>query len=125
MNPHKTAFDICRELCSKMKLPAHEVQVEESVLNGQLNRPIHYTERVLNVVLQWGYWENTDCKDNCLVLRPNTLFKELSTESQRPIAMSGELKYVDDKSKSFKNYMFEFSQAKLSYYKDKNVSWKF
>ncbi|XP_044731613.1 uncharacterized protein LOC123294596 [Chrysoperla carnea] len=124
LNPHKTAFDICRELCSKMKLPAHEVQVEESVLNGQLNRPIHYTERVLNVVLQWGYWENTDCKDNCLVLRPNTLFKELSTESQRPIAMSGELKYVDDKSKSFKNYMFEFSQAKLSYYKDKNCSIK-
>lgn len=122
MNPTKTALDICRELSTKMKLPAHELQLEESVLSGQLTRPIHYSERVLNAVLQWSYWDNVDCKDNCLVLKPNELYKELSTENQRPVAMSGELKYADDKSKAFKNFMFEFSQAKLSCYKDKSVS---
>jgi len=36
--------------------------------------------------------------------------------------MSGELRFADQKSKSFKTYPFEFSQAKLCYYKDKRVS---
>ncbi|XP_006624518.1 uncharacterized protein LOC102676352 isoform X4 [Apis dorsata] len=36
-----------------------------------------------------------------------------------PMTISGELKFADTKSKNFKNYLFEFSQAKLYCYKDK------
>lgn len=36
-----------------------------------------------------------------------------------PMTTSGELKFADTKSKNFKNYLFEFSQAKLYCYKDR------
>lgn len=38
------------------------------------------------------------------------------------MAVFGELKFADTRSKSFKTYPFEFSQAKLSCYKDKVCS---
>lgn len=41
-----------------------------------------------------------------------------------PMTVSGELKFADTKSKCFKNYTFEFSQAKLCCYKDKGCAVK-
>lgn len=98
----------------------HELQLEEHVLNDNLTRPIHHTEKVLDVVLRWGYWDESDRKDNCLVL--SLIAKYWEYIQEKPLPLCGELKYVDNKSKTFKNYMFEFAQAKLSYYKDKTVS---
>lgn len=43
---------------------------------------------------------------------------------KQPQAVCGDLKFADRKSKSFKSFLFEFSQSKLGYYKDKKGSIK-
>jgi len=76
VGPQKLAGEMCIELASKTSLPAHELCLEEVVCGGALTRPLHHTERVLDVVLRWGYWSDVYRKDNCLVLCPNTVLKE-------------------------------------------------
>lgn len=83
-------------------------------------RPIHHTEKVLDVVLKWGYWDEGDRKDNCLILTNISKYREYFHDKCLPV--SAELKFADKKSKNFKVHMFEFSQAKLICYKDKAVS---
>nr|CAD7256464.1 unnamed protein product [Timema shepardi] len=122
IHPQRQAGEVCVELASKTEFPSHQLTLEEVVLGGALVRPMHHTERVLDTVLRWGYWSDADCKDNCLVLTRNTTFKEADILTKQPMTMCGELRFADQKSKSFKNYLFEFSQAKLSYYKDKSGS---
>ncbi|KAF5280530.1 hypothetical protein FQR65_LT00281 [Abscondita terminalis] len=117
IGPQKTAYELCSELSAKAKLGVHELQLEEHVLNDHLIRPIHHTEKVLDVVLRWGYWDEPDRKNNALVLSSISKYWEYIQE--KPLPVSGELKYADCKSKTFKVYTFEFAQAKLSYYKDK------
>lgn len=105
-----------------MKCAAFELQLEELVLNDNLRRPIHYSEKVLNVVLRWGYWDEADRKDNCLVLTSMDKYKTFDKPTNSLI-VSEELKFADNKTKQFKNYIFKFEQAKLCYYKEaKSVS---
>ncbi|KAI4502852.1 hypothetical protein M0802_001896 [Mischocyttarus mexicanus] len=120
----KTAFDVCRELSEKANLPAHELCLEEYALSGALKRPLHHNERILETVARWGYWDPDDRKDNILILKKDRLYKDIVPLVKPPMTISGELKFADVKSKNFKNYLFEFSQAKLYCYKDKVCSTK-
>ncbi|XP_054275592.1 arf-GAP with Rho-GAP domain, ANK repeat and PH domain-containing protein 3-like isoform X2 [Macrosteles quadrilineatus] len=124
VSPQREALDVCMELCTHMNVYGHELCLLESVLGGALYRPLHHTERVLDTVLRWGYWDDADCKDNCLILVINTLLQNLQPIAKPPVAQCGELRFADLKSKSFKCHLFEFSQAKLCYYKDKAGSIK-
>lgn len=119
VGPQKTCHEVCSELASHLALHAHQTTLCEVVLNGALKRYLHHSEKVLDSVLRWGYWDEPDRAQNYLVLMANTIFQELSSVITPPITMSGELRFADQKSKSFKAYPFEFSQAKLCYYKDK------
>lgn len=122
IGPQKTAYEVLVELSTKKNLEVHELQLEEHVLNDNLVRPIHHSEKVLDVVLRWGYWDEPDRKDNALILSPVSKYWEYIQD--KPLPVSGELKYADCKTKTFKGYTFEFAQAKLSYYKDKTCSCK-
>ncbi|XP_018335487.1 arf-GAP with Rho-GAP domain, ANK repeat and PH domain-containing protein 1 [Agrilus planipennis] len=122
IGPHKTAYDVCLELSSKAKIAVHELILEEFVLNGNLYRPVHYKEKVLDVVLRWGYWCEADRKDNILVLSPLCKYWEFIQDKFLPV--SGELKFADNKSRMFKNFIFELAQAKLTCYKDKTCAVK-
>ncbi|XP_039287667.1 uncharacterized protein LOC111058843 [Nilaparvata lugens] len=124
VNPLRLSGDICAALSDKTPHPPHRLCLVETVLDGALTRPLHHSERVLESVLRWSYWDDADCKNNCLVLAENTLFEEVMPLAKQAVPKSGELKFADLKSKSFKSYVFEFSQAKLSYYKDKSGSCK-
>lgn len=104
------------ELSEKLNLPAYELQLEEWVLNDNLRRPIHYSEKVLEVILRWGYWNETDRKDNCLVITPMQKYKPFDKPTSSLI-ISEELKFADNKTKNYKSYIFKFEQAKLCYYK--------
>lgn len=75
--------------------------------------------QVLDVVLKWGYWNEADRRENCLILSPISKYWEYIKYT--PLPVCAELKFADSKSKQFKPYKFEFVQSKLSYYKDKNV----
>ncbi|KAI4471292.1 rho gtpase activating protein at 15b isoform c [Holotrichia oblita] len=127
IGPQKTAYEICCELASKINLPVHELILEELVLNENLIRPIHYTEKVLDIVLKWGYWDDADRKDNCLILSPLEKYNIYMSDATRPI--EGELRFADCKSRNFRAFMFAVSHGNLSCYKDKMckqlfTSWK-
>ncbi|KOC67459.1 Arf-GAP with Rho-GAP domain, ANK repeat and PH domain-containing protein 2 [Habropoda laboriosa] len=119
IGPQKTAFDVCQELAEKTNMPTHELCLEEYTLSGALERPLHHRERVLEAVARWGYWDSEDRKDNVLILKKDRLYKDIAPLIKPPMTTSGELKFADTKSKNFKNYLFEFSHAKLYCYKDK------
>ncbi|KAK1125580.1 hypothetical protein K0M31_005939 [Melipona bicolor] len=119
IGPQKTAFDVCQELAEKTNMLAHELCLEEYTLSGALKRPLHYKERVLEAVARWGYWDPEDRKDNVLILKKDQLYKDIAPLMKPPMTTSGELKFADTKSKNFKSYLFEFSQAKLYCYKDR------
>lgn len=121
IGPQKLAADICMELSEKMKVPANELQLEELVLNHSLRRPVHYSEKVLDVVLRWGYWDEADRKDNCLVLTSMEKYKPFDDAEEPSAVLSEEFRFADNKTRTFKSFTFKFSQMKLSYYKDKSV----
>ncbi|KRT82213.1 hypothetical protein AMK59_4084, partial [Oryctes borbonicus] len=127
IGPQKTAYEICSELSVKIKLPVHELVLEELVLNDNLIRPIHYTEKVLDIVLKWGYWDDADRKDNCLILSPLEKYNVYMVDNIKPI--EGELRFADSKTRNFRAFMFAVSHGNLSCYKDKMckqlyTSWK-
>lgn len=122
MSPQKTSDEICKELSDKMGHPSYLLCLEEVICNGSMFRPLHHTERVLDTVLRWGYWDERDRKDNCLVLKKNDLLQHVAPLVKPSLVVCEELKFADYKSKSFKSYQFEFSRAQLCYFKDKSVS---
>lgn len=121
VGPQKTSGEICNELSERMKEPGYGLCLEEVICNNTMFRPLHHTERILDVVLRWSYWDELDRKDNCLVLRKNDIFQAIAPLAKPPILVGGEYKFADQKSKSFKTYQFQFTCAKLCYYKDKSV----
>lgn len=140
MGPSRTAYEICKELCCHTKLQVHELVLEEVILKNKLIRPIHHEEKVrfyfkfnpsfdfyllyfqvLDVVLKWGYWDEQDRKDNYLTLAPLSKYWEYIID--KPLPVSGELRFADSKSRLFKLLNFQFSQGKLMCFKDKTVSY--
>ncbi|CAG9770406.1 unnamed protein product [Ceutorhynchus assimilis] len=118
IGPQRTAYEVCLELSDKIKSPVHEIILEESVLGDKLLRPIHHTEKVLDVVLKWSYWNESDRKDNYLTCVSLSKYWEYILE--KPLPISGELKFADSKTKLLKVYNFQFTQGCLSCFKDKS-----
>ncbi|KAK9877230.1 hypothetical protein WA026_016977 [Henosepilachna vigintioctopunctata] len=117
IGPNKTALEVCSELSAKVKLQVYEMILEEVVLGGQLTRPIHHSEKILEIVLKWGYWDDADRKDNYIVI--SNLSKYSDYLQSKVLLISGDMKFADSKTKSCKNFTFDFSRGQLSCYKDK------
>lgn len=117
IGPNRTAYEVCLELSDKVKCPVHEIILEEVVLGDKLLRPIHHTEKVLDVVLKWGYWDETDRKDNYLTCVSLSKYWEYIID--KPLPVSGELRFADHKTRLFKLMLFQFTQGSLSCFKDK------
>ncbi|GJQ71130.1 hypothetical protein Trydic_g1034 [Trypoxylus dichotomus] len=115
---HKTAKDICEELSVKIDLPSNKLILEESILNGQLTRPIHYDEKVLDIVMRWTNWEEVDKKDNYLIISNLDKYEPYLMDSMLPAMM--ELKFADRKAKNFHVLTFELSCSQLTAYRDIN-----
>ena len=60
-----------------MKVEPHLLCLQEVVCKEALMRPMHHSERVLETVLRWGYWDETDRKDNYLLLSTNSVIREV------------------------------------------------
>lgn len=71
-------------------------------------------------MLKWSYWDAADRKDNYLTCVKLSKYWEYIIE--KPLPISGELRFADSKSKLFKTLMFQFTQGTLSAFKDKTVS---
>ncbi|XP_044763412.1 arf-GAP with Rho-GAP domain, ANK repeat and PH domain-containing protein 1 [Coccinella septempunctata] len=122
IGPNKTALEVCNELSSKVNLQVYEIILEEVVVDGHLTRPIHHSEKILEVVLNWGYWDEGDRKDNYIVI--SNLAKYADFLDTKTLLISGEMKYADSKTKNLKNFTFEFSNGRLSCCKDKTCDIK-
>ncbi|KAL3284888.1 hypothetical protein HHI36_019024 [Cryptolaemus montrouzieri] len=122
IGPNKTALEVCNELSSKVNLQVYEMILEEVVLDGQMKRPIHHSEKILEIVLKWSYWDEVDRKDNYIVV--SNLSKYTDYLETKALLISGEMKFADSKTKSYKNLTFDFSNGRLSSYKDKTCDIK-
>lgn len=115
LTPTKTADEICKELAPIINRAAYELSLNEVILNGTLQRPLHYSEKVLDVVLIWSHWSHEDRKDNFLQLtwiryrnEIERALKDLSLETNK------ELQFADSKTKSLKSHTLELIHHKIS-----------
>lgn len=115
LTPTKTVYDVCKELSMKLKKEPHDVTLSEMILNGQLQRPLHYKEKVFDIVLKWSYWPESDRKNNYLQLAPIRYLKEVERALKMlPIVSPNkELKFADRKTKSLKSYTLELNDNKI------------
>ncbi|XP_049885217.1 arf-GAP with Rho-GAP domain, ANK repeat and PH domain-containing protein 2 isoform X2 [Pectinophora gossypiella] len=124
LTPSKTSADVCIELCEKASMESHQLMLEEVVCGGAMRRVVHLDEVVLDVVLRWGYWDDDDRKDNYLLIRENRLLHEMEGVRGATSMVCGELRLATEGARAFKLHMFEFQNAKLSCFKDKQGSQK-
>ncbi|CAL8078882.1 unnamed protein product [Orchesella dallaii] len=119
LTPNGTTLSIVQQICALNKIPNIEnLTLHEVICNDALVRPLHPSEKVIETVLRWSPWDSEEKKTNYLILKKNTLYPSLVHYAKEPKSISGELKFADSKSKSFRKYTFQFSQAMLKYYKD-------
>lgn len=125
LTPTKTVFELCKELETQMKLPAHKMTLMEVILNGELQRPLHYNEKVLNVVLRWANWPEADRKTNYLELRPQTKFQiqiERAMKTLPSLTPCMELKFADKKTKSMKLFTLELVDTTINVLKTEKTT---
>lgn len=117
ITPTKTVLELCKELESQMNLPAHKMTLMEIILNGELQRPLHYSEKVLNIVLRWSNWPEADRKTNFLELKPQTKFQqqiERAMKTQSTFTPCMETKFADKKTKSMKLFTLELCDTTIN-----------
>lgn len=116
LTPTKTVNDICKELAPKINRESYSVTLSEVILNGSLQRPLHHSEKVFDVVLKWSYWPEADRKDNFLRLTPIKFMKEVERALKvlPSVIPNKELKFADSKTKSLKSYTLELTNHTIS-----------
>lgn len=116
LTPTKTVHDICKELAPKINREAYAVTLSEIILNGTLQRPLHHSEKVFDIVLKWSYWPEADRKDNYLRLTPMKFMKEIERALKvlPSVIANKELKFADSRTKSLKNYTLELTNHKIT-----------
>nr|XP_014101697.1 uncharacterized protein LOC106626391 isoform X3 [Bactrocera oleae] len=123
ITPTRTAYDICRELAPKMQMSTHQVSLHEVILNDCLERPLHHDTKVFDVVLNWSYWPEDDRKNNYLVVKPIDTIREVqrAVKNLATVTPGKELKFADNRTKSFKSLLCELRDGKIVISKkDKN-----
>ncbi|XP_068159506.1 uncharacterized protein RhoGAP15B isoform X1 [Drosophila tropicalis] len=123
ISPTKTAYELCREYSSKMKLPTHQLTLYEVILNDSLERPLHHDAKVFDVILNWSYWPEEDRKHNYLMVRPIEMLREVqrAVKNLATVTPGKELRFADYRTKAFKTFQCELRDGKIVVSKkDKN-----
>ncbi|XP_058127167.1 uncharacterized protein LOC131290618 [Anopheles ziemanni] len=109
ITPVKTASDVCKELANKTKYPWYKLTLYEVIANGALIRPIHYSEKVLEIVVRWTYWDEVDRKNNYLTLKPTTTLNDVYRTIQKAPVLTPtmELKFADRKTKPLRSFQLQ------------------
>ena len=108
-----TAREMTQKILDEKNL-SRDFVLHEMVLGGALQRPIHHSEHVLDVTLKWGSWGEIDRRDNYLLLKKNILFEEAKKNAKSPLMVADQAFYSDLKSKSFKKYILNMNNARLT-----------
>ena len=91
--PKMTAMEmvgiVLKEIGNPLEMENHVLH--EVVLQGHLERPIHYKEVVFETTLKWGTWPEEDRRDNYLLLKKiNPFYEEALPHAVPPVSVFGE-----------------------------------
>ena len=95
--------------------------IHEVVMGGCLERPLHHQEKLLDVTLRWGSWDEADRHDNYLLLKHNSFYSEALPCALPPLSVAAEVMFSDNsaiKAKSkFASMLFSVSNANITCFK--------
>ena len=113
LTPTKTVHDVLKEVRQKIQCEPYQCSLYEVILDESLERPLHYTERLLDTVLRWTYWADSDRKKNYLVIRKNKFMcdVERALKNMTTVNPLSELRYADVKTKSLKATCLEIKNG--------------
>ncbi|CAG0922022.1 unnamed protein product [Notodromas monacha] len=121
VTPSLTSGDLCAQFLREGKLKGRlsDFSVYEILFDGFLERPLHHSEKVLTAILQWTTWDEPFRANNTLVLKKNDLYPRIAHyQPRQPLNNLAALDFADRRMKSFKSYVFDFSNAILHCYKE-------
>lgn len=100
-------------LSPEMERQPYTVTLSEHILNGDLHRPLHYNDRVRNIVLRWSHWPEADRKSNFLQLQPMKYLMEVQRALRHlpVVSPNNGLKFAECKKRSFEPCTVEMSNA--------------
>ncbi|XP_052078111.1 arf-GAP with Rho-GAP domain, ANK repeat and PH domain-containing protein 1-like isoform X2 [Mytilus californianus] len=101
----------------KFRLSLGQWVLYEVVYSDVLERPLHPSECLLDVVMSWSNWEEEYRKNTHLVMKSAERLLQLDEVYDPNHALFAEFKYKEKKEK-FKKFSFGFNQSKLSLFKD-------
>ncbi|XP_013389585.1 arf-GAP with Rho-GAP domain, ANK repeat and PH domain-containing protein 1-like [Lingula anatina] len=111
-----TVEELLSEIMIVAKLRPGNWGIFEVICDGQLERPLHFSEKPLPVTFRWSHWGEEDGRNSYLCVKPNVIYEQLEQVFNPHISSFSELRFSD--KKRFNKFFFEFSQSNLSYYKD-------
>lgn len=119
------AIDICREFSFKLGIPTHNLIMMETICDEQLYRPLQYSEKLLNIVLNWAKYSEDDQKQIHLEIRPLDAFMitvQETIESNYSPPDAKILNYADRKTKTLKPQVLEIVGSKVIVKKKEKTS---
>ncbi|XP_066288026.1 arf-GAP with Rho-GAP domain, ANK repeat and PH domain-containing protein 1-like isoform X2 [Branchiostoma lanceolatum] len=132
VSPDSTSEQLCSQIISLKGLrPDRTWALFEVIGDGDLQRMLHYEERVFPVLESWK--DHRESAANYLCMKHNFILERMEETPDRITQSSAkstshptpwcQLKYCEDRRKiinkySFEKYFFEVSGGRLSYYKD-------
>ena len=73
-----TAEEVLKYVVTKAELDSNKHWgIFEVICGRELQRPLHYSESVLDVTLCWGAWPDEYCRDNYLCVKENSIYEKV------------------------------------------------
>ena len=86
-----TAEQVLKYVVTKAELDSNKHWgIFEVICGRELQRPLHFSEKVLDVTLCWGSWPDEYCRDNYLCVKENTIYEKVD------LVVSGAFFYIID-----------------------------
>jgi hypothetical protein len=109
--------------CLLKKNPLHCAHsnwaVFEVVAGKELERPLHWSDNVIQMTMKWSCWPIEICRDNCLCLKQNVVYEGINLAAfNMNEALYCEFFYAALGKKTFRRYYFEFTSGIISMRRD-------
>ncbi|XP_040570761.1 arf-GAP with Rho-GAP domain, ANK repeat and PH domain-containing protein 2 isoform X2 [Lepeophtheirus salmonis] len=119
VQPSMKALEMTQRVLQKTQREGvNNLFLHEVVMEGALERPLHHSEVMLDVNLRWGSWSTEDRKNNCLLLKRNTLYEQALPRAIPPLNFYAKAYFGENKARSkFSKHLFSMNNAKVTYYK--------
>lgn len=116
LTPTKTVHDVLREVRGKTGCEPYQCTLYEVILEEGLERPLHYTERLLDTVLRWTYWPEADRKSNCLLVKTNQFMVDVerALKNMATVNPLEEMRFADVKTKAAKATWLELKDGRVN-----------